>query len=161
VNLTPTEAAARLRAAVAQQPAAIASSLELRLLKVRDTAVRSANLTGLLRKLYGSDRMKLAGLITVKVAPGSSAVDGSLVLEGAAALQEAGGRTKAHQILPKAGDFLAWSGPRGTVFLRSVQHHGSRVPASPFVEPVLQAAAGDVDKDAAAATEKLLQTAVG
>ncbi len=54
-----------------------------------------------------------------------------------AAIQEYGGTTPPHVILPKNGKVLAFEGRNGMVFARRVNHPGSRIPEQSYARLAL------------------------
>lgn len=83
-----------------------------------------------------------------------------IVLSGLAALQEDGGRTKAHIIKPWRASRLAFVGPKGHLISPvSVKHPGSRIPAMPSAAPAVPAVEADLavqlDKEYQKAVEKV------
>lgn len=56
-----------------------------------------------------------------------------------AAIHEHGGTTRPHVIRAKAGGYLAFPGRDGnTVFRKSVNHPGSKIPARPYLRPSIE-----------------------
>jgi phage gpG-like protein len=54
-----------------------------------------------------------------------------------AAIQEFGGRTTPHDIVPNKAKALAFLGKGGLTFAKVVHHPGSTIPARPFMRPAL------------------------
>ena len=61
-----------------------------------------------------------------------------------AAIQEHGGVTAPHDIVPVKARALAFAGAGGQVFARRVHHPGSRIPARPFLGSALEALHDDI-----------------
>lgn len=59
-----------------------------------------------------------------------------------AGILESGATTPPHEILPTAGDVLAFDGSAGQVFAKAVHHPGATIPANPALTPAF-----DQDKD--------------
>jgi hypothetical protein len=57
-----------------------------------------------------------------------------------AAIQEFGGMTGPHEILPKAGKFLAFDVAGKTVFARKVNHPGSKIPGLHYLGGAIEQA---------------------
>lgn len=54
-----------------------------------------------------------------------------------ARIQELGGTTRPHVILPKYGKYLLFWGKAGWTFAKRVNHPGSKIPARPYLRPAL------------------------
>ena len=61
-----------------------------------------------------------------------------------AAIQEFGGRTSAHQILPDKARALAFLGGGGPRFARRVNHPGSTLPARAYLSTILDEARDEI-----------------
>jgi phage gpG-like protein len=100
--------------------------------KVRDDKLSGQALetkTGALKSSIVADVTVGDGALTATV--GS---DGSVKY---AAIQEYGGRTPAHEILPDKAKALAFLGGGGMRFARRVQHPGSTLPARAYLQSSL------------------------
>lgn len=64
-----------------------------------------------------------------------------------ARIQEYGGRTPAHEILPMKAKVLAFIAGGGTVFARRVQHPGSTIPAHSYLRSGLADMAGTITNE--------------
>ena len=70
-----------------------------------------------------------------------------------AAIQEAGGKTGAHEILPVKAKALAFAVGGKTVFARKVEHPGSLIPARSYPGSALDAMSGEIVDALAAALQ--------
>lgn len=61
-----------------------------------------------------------------------------------AAIQEFGGKTAAHEILPDKARFLAFAANGKQAFARLVQHPGSEIPARSYLRSALEQQADDI-----------------
>jgi phage gpG-like protein len=80
------------------------------------------------------------GLVTVGPSISGTTVKGGIAVRGVlyAAIQEFGGTTRPHVILPRKAKALAFAGAGGgTVFAMRVFHPGSVIPARPYIRPVI------------------------
>ena len=68
-----------------------------------------------------------------------------------AAIQEYGGHTPAHDIVPDKGKALAFLAGGRQVFARIVHHPGSTIPARPFMGPALSDMAAKISDELKAA----------
>ena len=55
-----------------------------------------------------------------------------------AAIQEYGGKTSAHEILPAKGDVLAFVAGDGQHFARRIEHPGSVIPERSYLRSALE-----------------------
>ena len=62
-----------------------------------------------------------------------------------AKIQEEGGITRAHPIVPRTASILAFEGPAGLVFAKRVNHPGSNIPARPYASLALTQLRGEFD----------------
>ena len=102
-----------------------------------------ANLSGeVLRTRSGALKASIAASLTAD----ASTVTVELTSAGVpyAAIQEHGGRTPAHDIVPVKALALAFAGLGGTVFARRVHHPGSTIPARPYLGSALDALHDDI-----------------
>ena len=102
-----------------------------------------ANLSGeVLQTRSGALKASIAGSLTAD----ASTVTVELSSTGVpyAAIQEYGGRTPAHDIVPVKARALAFAGGSGTVFARRVHHPGSTIPARPYLGSALDALHDDI-----------------
>jgi hypothetical protein len=60
-----------------------------------------------------------------------------------ARIQEEGGTTRAHTIVPRVASVLAFEGPAGLVFAKRVNHPGSNIPARPYASLALSQMRGE------------------
>ena len=101
-------------------------------LQQRLLAKVDANLSGdVLQTRSGALKASVAVALDI----GTDQVAASITSEGVAyaAIQEYGGRTAAHDIVPVKAQALAFAGAGGSVFRRRVRHPGSVIPArAPF-----------------------------
>ena len=122
-------------------------------LQQRLLAKVEANLSGeVLQTRSGALKASVAASIDV----GADEFVATITSDGVpyAAIQEYGGHTAAHDIVPVKARALAFAGSGGTVFARRVHHPGSVVPArAPFGSALeaLRSEIGDGLKQAVAA----------
>ncbi len=64
-----------------------------------------------------------------------------------AAIQEYGGKTAAHEILPNKAKVLAFIANGKQVFARCVQHPGSQIPARSYLRSALEEQSDDILQD--------------
>lgn len=112
----------------------------------RAIAIAKFKKSGIGHGLFGKGARNAAWnagvLFKTKVVQQGSLVVMALELKGFAALQEMGGRTKAHEIRPKRGKALKLQIPSTGVIVRRVVHHpGSRITRIPFAVDSIIAAA--------------------
>lgn len=62
-----------------------------------------------------------------------------------ARIQEEGGQTGPHVILPRNVSVLAFEGPAGLVFAKRVNHPGSNIPARPYMSSALAELRGEYE----------------
>lgn len=62
-----------------------------------------------------------------------------------ALIQEEGGHTGPHTIVPRVASVLAFSGPAGLVFAKRVNHPGSLLPARPYASLALAQMRGEFE----------------
>ena len=60
-----------------------------------------------------------------------------------ARIQEDGGRTPPHIIVPKMARVLAFSGPAGLVFAKRVNHPGSNIPGRSYMKSAVAQMRGE------------------
>ena len=73
-----------------------------------------------------------------------------------AAIQEYGGKTPAHLIVPSKAKALAFTIGGGTVFASRVNHPGSQIPARSYLRSALADMAGDITGELKAAAVSAL-----
>lgn len=83
----------------------------------------------------------VAGTKKVTLNTSTGELEGEIGTEGVpyAAIQEFGGMTRAHTIMPRNGKVLAFLQNGNQVFAKGVNHPGSNIPARPFLRPALAA----------------------
>ena len=110
------------------------------------TTELAAALTDLIKnKLSGAVLNMRSGalrdLIAASVTADAEGVRASVGSEGDvkyAAIQEYGGKTSAHEILPVKGDVLAFVAGSGQHFARRVEHPGSLIPERSYLRSSLE-----------------------
>ena len=141
--LARLEGAEALDRQLASLPAAMLARLEA---KARDLA---ASLVNKVReeKLSGGILQMRSGVLKASIAAEVSVEGGELNAKVGsfgdvkyAAIQEYGGRTSAHEILPDKAQALAFIGGGGQRFARRVQHPGSTIPAHAYLQSSLDEA---------------------
>jgi phage gpG-like protein len=129
----------RLRAALAEKVDALAQSLFSRVVGV--------NLSGgVLNARSGA----LRDSIQVESSPRDSQIGAEIFSDGDvpyAAIQEFGGKTAAHEILPDKARVLAFVGNGKQVFARRVQHPGSQIPARSYLRSALDEQGDEIVQD--------------
>lgn len=111
------------------------------------------------RKLGGAVLKSRTGALAASVGVDGPAIDGdrvvTTVFAGAgvkyAAIQEYGGVTSPHDILPSRGKALAFLAGGELVFARIVHHPGSRIPERSYLRSSLAEMAGQIDSEMKAA----------
>jgi phage gpG-like protein len=106
----------------------------------------AATLTDLVKnKLSGAVLNTSSGALRDSIAASVTAdADGVLASVGSegdvkyAAIQEYGGKTSAHEILPVKGDVLAFVAGNGQHFARRVEHPGSVIPERSYLRSSLE-----------------------
>ena len=78
-----------------------------------------------------------------------------------ARIQEYGGRTAAHQIVPMKSRVLAFIAGGGTVFAMRVQHPGSTIPERSYLRSSLADMAGEIASELKAAVVDAVQDKIG
>jgi phage gpG-like protein len=64
-----------------------------------------------------------------------------------AAIQELGGKTAAHEILPDKAQIIAFVMNGKRVFARRVNHPGSQIPARSYLRSALEEQSGDIKRE--------------
>jgi phage gpG-like protein len=98
---------------------------------------------GVLNTGSGTLRDSIAASVTL----GADGVLASVGSEGDvkyAAIQEYGGKTSAHEILPVKGDVLAFVGRNGQHFAHRIQHRGSVIPERSFLRSSIEDMKDDI-----------------
>jgi phage gpG-like protein len=111
---------------------------------------KATELAGALADLVKNDKLSgavlnarsgaLSDSIAVSVAADGDGVLASVGSEGDvkyAAIQEYGGKTSAHEILPAKGDVLAFITGDGQHFARRIEHPGSVIPERSYLRSAL------------------------
>src|SRR3954471_20440847 len=134
---TPEGFAVALEQFGASVPAAVLRAAKRTAPIPRAIAIAKFKARGIGHGLFGKGargaKWNAAVLIRMKVVPQGRSVVMAMELRGFAAMQELGGRTKAHEIRPKNGKALKLKIPsQGAIIRRSVHHPGSRIPRIPF-----------------------------
>ena len=121
-------------------PAALQAALGA---KATELATALADLVK--NKLSGAVLNTSSGALRDSIAAGVTAdSDGVLASVGSegdvkyAAIQEYGGKTSAHEILPVKGDVLAFVSGDGQRFARRIEHPGSVIPERSYLRSALE-----------------------
>lgn len=160
--MTPAQVAARLRRAAREirKPAVKALRRGLTLWKGR--AIDTLRSRGIGRAIWGTKRGGATMVVKrTRVKDSGGVITAGLHVRGLAALQEAGGRTKPHDITPKIAQRLVFEGRTGTVVARRVKHPGSIVPAIPFLRPTLDRTLPEIVTEMDRAYQEALDRTVG
>ena len=97
---------------------------------------------GIIKSIFGGKPKGLGGLVRTKVVDKGTSFVLALELRGLAAMQEAGGRTKPHLILPKNGKALKLKmSTIGTGIRGGVLHPGSNIARFPVATSAMVTAA--------------------
>jgi phage gpG-like protein len=118
-------------------------------------------------KLQGGVLKSRTGALAASVGVNGPTIDGDRVVTTLfaggdlkyAAIQEYGGVTSPHEILPVRAKALAFLAGGETVFARVVHHPGSRIPARSYLRSSLAEMAGEIDSGMKAAVLDALQQA--
>lgn len=104
----------------------------------RNVAIELLPRRGVLRSIFGRKPKGIGKLIKVRRTQlRGSVLTGTLELSGLVAIQEIGGRTKAHVIAPKNRKALRFESGGGTKFSRfGVKHPGSRFSPIPAADAI-------------------------
>ena len=100
----------------------------------------------------------LQASITAKVSADADGVSASIGSDGDvkyAAIQEYGGKTSAHEILPQKSKALAFMVGGSLRFAKSVHHPGSLIPARPYLGSALDEMSDEIVTGLASAVEDL------
>lgn len=140
------------RFATKEKDRAIVNGIRRGMTYARSLAVKSFMATGIGRGIFGHGRKKDTKAVKLiinrmKVRQAGTRIEAGLSVKGVAALQEKGGRTKAHPIRPRRGRFLAFSVGGRDVFVPQVQHPGSRIVRAPFAEPAMRRALPRINQE--------------
>lgn len=96
---------------------------------------------------------RLLGAVNYNVEDRGSGLRGTLSVDSAAApyaaIQEYGGETRAHPILPKSARILAFPAGGKTVFARRVNHPGSVIPERSYLRSTLAEMKPDIQAELA------------
>ena len=126
----------RLRAALAEKVDALAQSLFAQVVDV--------NLSGgVLRTQSGA----LRDSIRIQTSQQDGSVGANISSDGGvpyAAIQEYGGKTAAHEILPDKARVLAFALNGKQIFARRIQHPGSQIPERSYLRSALEEQGDDI-----------------
>jgi phage gpG-like protein len=126
----------RLRAALAEKVDALAQNLFAQVVGV--------NLSGgVLRTQSGALRES----IRVQASQQEAVIGAEIFSDGDvtyAAIQEYGGKTAAHEILPDKARVLAFAMNGSRVFARRIQHPGSQIPERSYLRSALEEQSDDI-----------------
>jgi phage gpG-like protein len=117
-----------------------------------------ANLSGdVLQERSGA----LKASIVAEVIASTDAIDFALGSDGVpyAAIQEYGGTTPPHEIVPVKARALAFAGAAGPAFARRVRHPGSRLPARSYLASARDALGDEIGDGLKAAVLEALGAA--
>ena len=128
-------------------PAALADALMLKaetLAAALVDKVRNEKLSG---GGWNAGSGKLAASIAAEIVPSEEGFEANVGSYGDvkyAAIQEYGGKTAPHEILPVKGQALALLGGAGLAFARRIEHPGSLIPARAYLGSSLDEMAEDI-----------------
>lgn len=131
--MTPAEGAKRVRRVRSEFERAMMKGVRTELKAAREVLVAGYRESGVVHTVFGGNPEGLYRIVRVSISAKSlegteGSLQGKIRIKGLAALTEAGGRTKAHEIFPKQVRALAFSIGGARVFSRNVEHPGGRVP---------------------------------
>jgi phage gpG-like protein len=126
----------RLRAALAEKVDALAQTLFAQVVGVNLSGGVLNTRTGALRDSIRMQASQQDGAIGVEIFS-----DGDLPY---AAIQEYGGKTAAHEILPDKARVLAFVMNGSRVFARRIQHPGSQIPERSYLRSALEDQGEDI-----------------
>ena len=159
--LAKLEGAEALDARLAGLPESARAQLEAKaqaLAQALAAKVRDEKLSGqVLQEKSGA----LKASIVAQVASDGANVTASVGSVGDikyAAIQEYGGQTPAHEILPQKGRALAFLLGGAVRFARSIQHPGSRIPARAYLTSSLQESQDAIVAELATAATEAWET---
>jgi hypothetical protein len=125
---------------------------------VQGTAVDLFRQRGIGRRIFGKKASGARGLITRgKLRVTDGVLEQPIKVKGLAAIQERGGRIKAHVIKPKVRKRLAFSIAGKPIVVGLVKHPGANMPAIPYLERAARQHMGKFREE----VEKELAKAVG
>ena len=131
------ETSARLESYPAALQAALSAKADELAAALADLVKNDKLAGGVLNTRTGA----LSNSITASVTAEADGVLASVGSEGDvkyAAIQEYGGKTSAHEILPAKGDVLAFVVGDGQHFARKVEHPGSLIPERSYLRSALE-----------------------
>jgi len=126
----------RLRAALAEKVDALAQNLFARVVGVNLSGGVLQVRSGALRDSIRMQASQQDGAIGVEIFS-----DGDAPY---AAIQEYGGKTAAHEILPDKAQLLAFAMNGKQVFARKIQHPGSQIPERSYLRSALEEQSDDI-----------------
>lgn len=120
-------------------------------------------------KLTGGVLQARTGALAGSVVIDGARIDGERVVVGIsaggdlkyAAIQEYGGTTSPHEILPSRARALAFLAGGGEAFARRVRHPGSHIPARSYLRASLAELAAEIDSAMKAAVIDAVRTRMG
>ncbi|HXQ46428.1 MAG TPA: hypothetical protein VN806_07420 [Caulobacteraceae bacterium] len=145
------------------QPAALAAI-------AAKSATLADQLLGLVRQKLGGAVLKpRSGALAASIAVSGPAITDDVVVTTLfsagelkyAAIQEYGGVTAPHQILPSHAKALAFVVGGEAVFARVVHHPGSHIPERSYLRSSLAEMAGQIETEMKAAAIEAMQTRMG
>ena len=126
----------RLRAALAEKVDALAQTLFAQVVGVNLSGGVLNTRSGSLRDSIRMQASQQDGAIGVEIFS-----DGDVPY---AAIQEYGGKTAAHEILPDKAQLLAFAMNGKQVFARKIQHPGSQIPERSYLRSALEEQGDDI-----------------
>ena len=129
----------RLRAALAEKVDALAQNLFAQVVSVNLSGGVLRARSGALRDSIRLQASQQDGLIGADIFS-----DGDVPY---AAIQEYGGKTAAHEILPDKARVLAFALDGRRVFARRIQHPGSQIPERSYLRSALEEQGDDIAQD--------------
>lgn len=148
------DGAAELADRLERFPAALAQALAVKADALAAALVDKVVNQKLAGEALNAGSGKLAASIAAEIVPGPEGFEASVGSYGDvkyAAIQEYGGKTAPHEILPVKGQALAFLGAAGLAFARRVEHPGSLIPAHAYLGASLAEMADEI-RDALAAS---------
>ena len=126
----------RLRAALAEKVDALAQTLFAQVVGVNLSGGVLNTRSGALRDSIRTQTSQQDGAIGVEIFSGGDVPY--------AAIQEYGGKTAAHEILPDKAQLLAFAMNGKQVFARKIQHPGSQIPERSYLRSALEEQSDDI-----------------
>ena len=136
-----------LSARLGAYPAALSGALAAKVAELAEALAERVRNDKLAGGVLNARTGALAASIAAEVAFDGEAISATVGSFGDvkyAAIQEAGGKTGAHEILPVKAKALAFAVGGKLVFARKVEHPGSALPARSYLGSALEEMSGEI-----------------